>query len=263
MRVLLPPSETKRSDGGSVAFNPSSLAHHSELHSTRQAVINALVALSGDEDTAMRSLKLGVKSRSELQHNLSFDTATGLTAALRYTGVLYDALDAATMSPTELEWLGRNVRIQSALFGLVRATDEIAPYRLSATSKLPVLGRTLKALWNEAHTTLWSSDELIIDLRSKDYAALAPIPSEVPHLVIDVVSEREDGVLRALNHFNKRAKGLFVRDLAQTLSANESVIRTAKDLHAWGLEHGTDLRITADPRLMQLVTTEGAPITVA
>jgi cytoplasmic iron level regulating protein YaaA (DUF328/UPF0246 family) len=47
----------------------------------------------------------------------------------------------------------------------------------------------------------------ILDLRSKSYAALNPIP-EREHYTVEVLDE-DSG--KALNHFNKKAKGAFVR----------------------------------------------------
>ena len=54
-----------------------------------------------------------------------------------------------------------------------------------------------------------------LDLRSEAYVALGPVPAEVSSRYVRVVSEGEDGAVRALNHFNKHAKGALVRRLAQ------------------------------------------------
>jgi cytoplasmic iron level regulating protein YaaA (DUF328/UPF0246 family) len=103
------------------------------------------------------------------------------------------------------------VFIQSSLFGLISAGDEIPNYRISAGSKLP--GLNLKKLWQEAHEAVWSkfSKEIVIDMRSNSYAELAPVPGSIVCYTLDVVLEDKKGKRTRLNHFNKQAKGQFLR----------------------------------------------------
>jgi cytoplasmic iron level regulating protein YaaA (DUF328/UPF0246 family) len=54
----------------------------------------------------------------------------------------------------------------------------------------------------------------VLDLRSEAYAALGPVPATVPSVYVRVVTAGPDGEVRALNHFNKHAKGDLVRALA-------------------------------------------------
>ena len=55
----------------------------------------------------------------------------------------------------------------------------------------------------------------MLDLRSEAYTALGPVPADVPSVYVRVVSESDGGAVRALNHFNKHAKGALVRRLAE------------------------------------------------
>ena len=55
----------------------------------------------------------------------------------RYTGVLFDALDAPSLDADAREFARETVVVHSALFGLVGALDEIPAYRLSHDSRLP------------------------------------------------------------------------------------------------------------------------------
>jgi cytoplasmic iron level regulating protein YaaA (DUF328/UPF0246 family) len=103
------------------------------------------------------------------------------------------------------------VFIQSSLFGLISAGDRIPNYRFSAGSKLP--GLNLKKLWQEAHEPVWPrlSKEIVIDMRSNSYAELAPVPENLSCYSLDVVLEDKRGKRTRLNHFNKQAKGQFLR----------------------------------------------------
>jgi cytoplasmic iron level regulating protein YaaA (DUF328/UPF0246 family) len=63
-------------------------------------------------------------------------------------------------------------------------------------------------------------------MRSKAYVALNPIPEDIASFYVDVV-DRDQG--RALNHFNKKAKGSFVRAaLENGLDSIDDVPRIAK-----------------------------------
>lgn len=253
MHLLLPPSETKRSGGGSV-FSAAGLTHADALGEARALVRDALVEMSGDEQLAHRVLKLGVKNRDERLRNLRLETSGAMPAIDRYTGVLYDALGAATLSAPARRWVGRNVSIQSALFGLVAAGDGIPAYRLSASTRPPALGVTLKQLWSEAHSRLeWATLGWILDLRSKDYAALAPLPPGAG-ATLNVVQRGPQGEMRALNHFNKAAKGDLVRRLAE---ARPRITGAAAFLR-WAQQAGLEVCAGPSATEITLVTELGA-----
>lgn len=247
MLVLLPPSETKRPGGGGV-FEAASLREDAILGPARSRVRAALEALSGDPKAAAGPLKLGKKNRGELAHNLVLGSSGVMPAIERYTGVLYDALAVADMSEHERAWVDAHILVQSALFGLIAASDPIPAYRLSASARLPALGAPLKRVWAEAHRGLeWSG--LVLDLRSKDYAELAPLPEGVG-LFLHVVHRGADGEVRALNHFNKAAKGDLVRRLARSSSDVESV----DQLIDWGRGEGLEVARGRSAGQLTLVT---------
>ena len=236
MHILLPPSETKRSGGGN-AFQLDSLAHHESLQQTRIRVRDALVELSGDAEASAKVLKLGVKNQDERLHNLALGTSGAMPAIDRYTGVLYDALDAASLDGRARSWLAAHVSIQSALLGLLGAGDHIPAYRLSGSSRLPSLEAPLKRVWASAHEGIdWSGLGWILDLRSKDYEALAPLP-EGAESWLNVVQRGPSGEVRALNHFNKAAKG----DLVRRLALSRPRVDSRAGLLRWAESEGLEL----------------------
>lgn len=75
---------------------------------------------------------------------------TGNRAIEAFTGVVFKALDYATLSDEAKGNCEDRVRIISSLYGWLRPTDITKPYRLDFTSKLeegPSAGRTLNAFW--------------------------------------------------------------------------------------------------------------------
>lgn len=215
MLILLPPSETKRPGGRTRPLDLSALALPTLLPQ-REVVLSALVALSADEDTAARVLKLGARQRGEIADNAALRTAPTMPAVDRYTGVLYDALDAASLDAAARRWLGAHVMIQSAPFGPVGALDAIPAYRLAAGVSLPGIP-PLRRVWAEAAGAALAdrSSRFVLDLRSEAYVALGPLPLGTPTAYVRVVTDAGAGATRALNHFNKHAKGALVRRLAE------------------------------------------------
>ena len=238
MLVLLPPSETKRPGGDGPSLDLDALALPS-LRAPREQVVAGLVALSADAEASARVLKLSARRLHEVADNAALRSAPTLPAVDRYTGVLFDALDAETLDGTARAWLGAHVLIHSAPFGPVGALDGIPPYRLAASTSLPGLP-SLRKIWADAVTAALgeTSRSFVIDLRSEAYVALGPVPADVDGVYVRVVSRGVDGVVRALNHFNKKAKGELSRSLAQT----QARIGSLDDLLTWGRSAGHVMR---------------------
>ena len=215
MLVLLPPSETKRPGGTGAPLDLAALALPGLLPQ-RERAVDALVALSADADEAARVLKLSERQRGDIAVNAALREAPTLPAVDRYTGVLFDALAPDDLDRAARRWLGAHVMIHSAPFGPVGALDAIPAYRLAAGASIPALG-PLTRLWASAVSDAVAAHApaFVLDLRSEAYAGLGPIPPEVPHAYVRVVTAGEDGTVRALNHFNKHAKGELVRRLAE------------------------------------------------
>ncbi|MGV8859396.1 YaaA family protein [Rhodoglobus sp.] len=208
MIVLLPPSETKR-DGGvhGSALDWSRLSFPA-LTEHRQTVAQQLTHLTGDSETARRALGLSLKQQFEVERNRTLATAPVMPALERYTGVLFDGLDAPSLTPAERDFAHKTVVVHSALFGPIGAGDPIPAYRLSHNSRLP--GLTLKSHWRASVTeTLSAVKGLQLDLRSEAYAQLGAASGNSVYLRI--VTEGPDGKRVALSHFNKKSKGIFSR----------------------------------------------------
>jgi cytoplasmic iron level regulating protein YaaA (DUF328/UPF0246 family) len=210
--VLLPPSETKAPDGDGPPLDLCALTAP-ELTPVRVELAEALVTVAGDVPAAREALGLTPRQDDEIALNAALWTSPTLPALHRYTGVLYDALDVASMTRAQRARAGRRLAVGSALFGVVAAEDRIPAYRLSAGSALPG-APTLAARWRDAVApVLAASGELVVDLRSGSYAALGRVPDAVR---VTVLAEHPDGRRTVISHFNKAHKGRLARLLAGT-----------------------------------------------
>jgi cytoplasmic iron level regulating protein YaaA (DUF328/UPF0246 family) len=249
MLFLLPPSETKAIGGGSLTIQQAALTFGS-LNPAREKVLTELLRVCKKPELAAKVLKLSAKQTAAIQANLQVPEAPTMRALERYTGTLYDAIDASSLSSEAWMRAKQTVLIQSPLFGLIPATDLIPNYRLSGTTVLPKV--SLKKVWPKAHEPIFGrfAQGLIVDLRSKTYVDLAPVPSTIDSVWVEVVSRESNGQLRALNHFNKLAKGLFIRAILDSASAPESI----EDLAAMAAKIGMELYLDETKRQVVLVT---------
>ncbi|WP_138999063.1 peroxide stress protein YaaA [Rhodococcus zopfii] len=233
MLVLLPPSETK-SDGGDGA--PLDLGELSmpQLTDTREMLVQALVDLAADSEASIRALGLGATQAGEIERNAKLWVSATRPALERYTGVLFDALDAKSFTRVQREKAYRRIAMGSALFGAVRAGDPIPAYRLSGGSKLPGFP-TLPSLWKPELTAALvaeADDDLVVDLRSGIYQQLGPVPAAV---TATVLTEQPDGTRKVVSHFNKHHKGLLARALVRTRAEPSDVDSVARVASKAGL----------------------------
>lgn len=245
MKILLPPSETKHEGGDGKPLALASLALPA-LEEQRSAVVDALIELAADEVAARRVLRLSERQSGDIAHNRRLRTASTMPAVDRYRGVLFDALNASSLPNASRRWLGECVWIHSAPLGPIGALDEVPTYRLAAGTSLPGLA-PLRRHWATATSAAIeeAAPSFLLDLRSEAYVALGPIPPSVPSVYVRVVTEQG----RAVNHFNKKSKGVLVRALA----ADRPRIATLRGLRAWAKVRGIRFRDGEHANTLELV----------
>lgn len=218
MLILLPPSEGKADAGTGRRLDLTRLSLP-ELNPAREEVLAALVTLAaGDQEVARTALGLSPGQGAELRRNARLRAAATAPAGRIYTGVLYEALDLASLPPAAQRVARRSVLVASGLWGAVRLTDRIPPYRCPIGAKLPGVG-ALSAWWRRALAPAMDAaagEGPVLDLRSGAYAATwTPRGALAARTVtVRVLHEREvDGVpvRSVVSHFNKATKGRLVR----------------------------------------------------
>ena len=124
--------------------------------------------------------------------------------------MLYDALDYASLDTSARRRANRWIVVVSALFGAVRPTDPIVPYRLSMAVNLPGIGPLASAWKPELRTVLPQTARrgVIVDCRSSTYAA-AWAPEGA--LTARWVQIRVPGA----THMAKHTRGLVARHLCE------------------------------------------------
>ncbi|MER6827869.1 peroxide stress protein YaaA [Streptosporangium sp. NPDC000563] len=225
MLILLPPSEGKAARGDGPALDLSRLSFPA-LGPPRELVLEALIALCRGP-AARDVLGLSPGQAGEVGGNLLLRTAPALAAADLYTGVLYDNLGLASLSPQAAARASESLLIFSGLWGLLRVGDRVPPYRLSMGVRLPPLGG-LGAFWRRSVTPLLDTEPgLVVDLRSSTYAAAwRPGGRAVAVRVL------RDG--KVVSHMAKATRGMIARSLLESGADPESPEELVKVLDHLG-----------------------------
>jgi cytoplasmic iron level regulating protein YaaA (DUF328/UPF0246 family) len=232
MLILLPPSEGKTAPTSGAPVQLKTLAFAGDLTPSRQKLLGALAALAEVPlERAVSMLAVSAGQAGEVAVDAELSSAPAGPAAEVYTGVLYDRLRLPEL-PKRSQ--GR-VLIASALWGVVRPTDQIPYYRLSAKARLDGIGG-LAAFWRPALTAALPDEEgtLVVDMRSGAYAA-AWKPKRAELLAVRAFSE-VNGKRKPVSHMAKAVRGEVARALLEAKKAPESPEAAASIAAAAGFD---------------------------
>ena len=150
----------------------------------------------------------------------SMDLERNLTPALlAYVGLQYTHMGPRVLESEALEYVCQNVRILSGFYGLLRASDGVAPYRLEMQAKLALAGKkNLYQYWGRSlYDALAKEDKVILNLASKEYSKVVePFVGQEVRLVSCIFgcSDKKDGYKVKATEA-KMARGSMVRWCAE------------------------------------------------
>jgi cytoplasmic iron level regulating protein YaaA (DUF328/UPF0246 family) len=212
--ILLPPSEGKSAPARGASLDLAALDLPA-LTDARKQLLELLVEVSTDDpDATAAALGLGPTQRDLLDRNAALHTAPTARADRIYTGVLYDALDLASLESAARRRATRRLVVISALFGAVRPSDRIPAYRLSGDTHLPGAG-IVSSYWRPHLQPVLDEQAgsgLVVDLRSTMYAGFWR-PGDAAKVATVRVLHEVNGTRKVVSHFNKATKGRIVRAL--------------------------------------------------
>lgn len=242
MRILLPPSETKREGSlpGPIALDALVAP---ALTRDRERVLRTLARYCSRTTPAVRAgIGTTINQDAELTRNASILSAPVAPAYAVYDGVLFDAVGLASLTADHRQRVVDAVLVQSALFGVVGFGDAIPAYRCSADSTLPRLGR-MGSYWRGRLAPAMQGlldDQLVLDMRSGGYASMwSPAKDMLEQVVTIKVMQERDGRRLAVSHFNKATKGQLVAALSAPARAPRNPAEAAEVIASAGF----DLRV--------------------
>lgn len=233
--ILLPPSKGKAPGGSGRAYGRTLVRN--PLAAPRRTVLEAAVASAAERDDAVLARRCGVAERDAADARRMLrglpDAAT-MPAHRRYTGVVHGNAGLAAADPSDVP---ADVRIVSALLGLVALDEPVPAYRLELTATLPGVGG-LAGFWRDhvcEELLRVAGGARVWDLLPAEHARIWPDGLREELDVVGVRFVRPDG--RAANAARtKVAKGLLTAHLLATpRSTASAVVRAVAGARAKGL----------------------------
>lgn len=191
--------------------------------------------LQGLMDLSPKLAQLNAERFSQWQ--LPFPPDQARAAIFAFKGDVYAGLDAYSLNAQQVAYLGRHLYILSGLYGLLRPTDSILPYRLEMGRKVPTKqGSSLYEFWGERLADTLKDglqntpNPVLINLASQEY-----FQSIAPHLkglrvISPVFQDEKNGAYKIISFYAKKARGLMVRYMA------DHQITDPQDLKHFNLE---------------------------
>ena len=166
-------------------------------------------------------------------------------AALMFDGDTYKGLEARTLSQDDLDWAQTRVCILSGLYGLLRPSDAIQPYRLEMGTRLKTRrGGSLYDYWGDrlarelkARAGSLGTDTLI-NCASQEYFAAADRPALGLRVITPQFLDVKGEKARQVSFYAKRARGAMARFVIERRLTDPDGI---KDFAAGGYAFDADL----------------------
>ena len=158
-------------------------------------------------------------------------------AIYAFRGSVYLGLDSENFSTTDMTSAHRRLRILSGLYGLLRPSDLIHPYRLEMGLPFEnTRGANLYEFWGDKVTRKLNeelathSKPILINLASGEYSKVID-RSSLNYPVIDCsFLDNHNGTFRFMSFYGKKARGILARYIIQ------NKIETIKGLKNFNLE---------------------------
>ena len=208
MKILLAPSETKKS-GGEFPFDISTLLFP-ELTPQRTRLLHQYINILQKGDLTTLSKMFGLKKESDIRTNQR-DIVHELTmkAVERYTGVAFDYLGYSDLDAQIQNYIDSHVILFSNLFGPIRASDLIPEYKLKQGE--PVGDIKVDKFYHEYSSALMESylaEEEVLDLRAGFYDKFYK-----PQKAYTTLKFIKEG--KVVSHWAKAYRGIVLREIAK------------------------------------------------
>ena len=208
MKILLAPSETKKS-GGEVSFSPNTLLFE-ELTPYRLKLLHTYMNVLQQGDMQILSKMFGIKKEADiLKYKKDIIHELTMKAIERYTGVAFDYLGYEKLNDTAQIYIDNNVILFSNLFGPIRSSDYIPEYKLKQGEAVGDIKPEKFYHEHSAHLMEeYLKDEEILDLRAGFYDKFYK-PTK-PYTTLKFIKGG-----KVVSHWAKAYRGIVLREIAK------------------------------------------------
>lgn len=214
MIVLLSPAKKLTIKGSKPAqFTEPAFVHHAqklikELQKYSPTKLHNLMKVSSE------IADLNVARYADWKAEHTFENSK--QAIFTFTGEVYNGLQAAKLTKTDLDYAQEHLRILSGLYGILKPLDLVQEYRLEMGTKLK-MGKhsNLYSFWGDIITN-YLNDELknhqtktIVNLASTEYFKAINTKKINANVVTPIFKDGKNGEYKVVMMYAKKARGMM------------------------------------------------------
>jgi cytoplasmic iron level regulating protein YaaA (DUF328/UPF0246 family) len=154
--------------------------------------------------------------------SIPFTNENSKAAMYVFTGDAYRGMDSRSFSETDIVEANRSLRILSGLYGLLKPSDIIQPYRLEMGTSFAVTPTTkgLYQFWgdkivDQLNKELAEDDGILVNVASNEYFKAVNLKKLKGQLITCSFKERKGDEYKMIMTFAKFARGLMSRFIIQ------------------------------------------------
>lgn len=180
-----------------------------------------------------------------------FNRTNSRQAALAFNGDVYQGLNAATLSDTQLKWAQDHLLILSGLHGVLRPLDLIQPYRLEMGTRLTTRkGHNLYDYWGTSIADYLNGrlhkqrKPLVLNLASEEYFKSVDLNVLKAPVVQCVFHDKKNGIWKVISFHAKKARGLMARFVIEKRVGDVAGLREfASDGYVFDADESTSVKL--------------------
>ncbi|SFH88303.1 peroxide stress protein YaaA [Halpernia frigidisoli] len=156
-------------------------------------------------------------------------------AIYSFNGEVYKGLEVENLDEKAVDYLQKNFRMLSGLYGLLRPSDKIMPYRLEMGRSFNFeRNKNLYDFWQNKITAELKSElkkgEILLNVASTEYFKAVDQKELKDHIVNVEFKEIRNGKPKTIVVYTKHARGLLARFCAETNA------KTLNDIKAFNVD---------------------------
>ncbi len=191
-----------------------------------------MASYSADELQQMLGISRKLAAENVLRYNAWPDSSTLTPAVMAYDGIVFNRLSPTTLSADDMRYACGHLFIASFLYGLLRPSDLINPYRLEGKVALPVTShQSLFDYWKSVLTDWFidkvkADDGVLVNLASNEFRNMFDwkcVEKELTVISPDFKVE-EGGRLKNVTIYAKMCRGAMTRHIIENRIADPSLL---------------------------------------
>ncbi|MDO5655411.1 MAG: peroxide stress protein YaaA [Flavobacteriaceae bacterium] len=220
MKIFLSPAKrlNEKSTAANVELTEPVFLKQSKIimQSLKKKSVSELIELQGiSHDLAYLNYERNHTWTTKLLENSS------LQAGWMFDGEVYRGLHEENLNKKEILYLQENLMILSGLYGILRITDQVLPYRLEMGTALQVgTNQNLYEFWQKSLTNYVNKqiqkDEILLDLSSKEYMSVLDQKKLKGKIIQVKFMDMHQGKLKQITVYFKQARGRMAHFCAKT-----------------------------------------------